>query len=222
MYVIIVAGGKGLRMGNAIPKQFLPLHGKPVIFHTIERFMEALPDIKVIVVLNPDFFAYWEDLKNRFSFEYNCSVCAGGSERFYSVKNGIASIMEEKDEIVGIHDAVRPLVSVNVIRNLYAETNKYDAVIPTNRPVDSVRLLDGSGHSCAMNRNNVLLVQTPQVFKLSLLRKAYSQPYNSCFTDDASVVEACGQTITMIEGNKENIKITTPVDLKFAESLLSQ
>jgi 2-C-methyl-D-erythritol 4-phosphate cytidylyltransferase len=220
-YVIIVAGGQGLRMGSPLPKQFLLLNGFPVIFHTVEKFSKALPGIRTIVVLHPDYISYWHQLKEKFSFDCECTLCTGGSERFFSVKNGLDTIGTD-EALVGIHDAVRPLVSADVIRRTYSEAEKSGAVVPVVSATDSVRLVDDRGDSQTIDRSRVQLVQTPQVFRLSLLRKAYSQPYTAMFTDDASVVEASGHHISLVNGNRENIKLTTPIDLKLAELAMKQ
>lgn len=220
-YVIIVAGGQGLRMGSSIPKQFLLLKDRPIIFRTIDRFIEAIPDIKVIVVLHPDYVLEWEKLVAKYSLDCDYKVCAGGKERFFSVKNGLDVINEDNpDTIVGIHDAVRPFVSKEVIKTLYSEASKYEAVIPTLSSTETVRFVDSEGKSHTIDRDKVQLVQTPQVFNISLLRKAYRQPYSIGFTDDASVVEAYGHDVKLTKGNKENIKITSPVDMKFATIML--
>lgn len=222
-YVIIVAGGQGLRMGSSIPKQFLLLKDRPIIFRTIDRFLEAIPDIKVIVVLHPDYVQEWEKLVAKYSLDCDYQVCAGGKERFFSVKNGLDVINEDNpDIIVGIHDAVRPFVSKEVIKNLYSEASKYEAVIPTLSSTETVRFIDSEGKSHTIDRDKVQLVQTPQVFNISLLRKAYRQPYSIGFTDDASVVEAYGHDVKLTIGNKENIKITSPVDMKFATIMLEE
>lgn len=220
-YAVIVAGGQGRRMGTPLPKQFLLLDGFPVIFHTVKRFSEALPGVRIIVVLHPDYMSYWHRLTEEYSFGSECSVCAGGRERFFSVRNGLGAIGVE-EAVVGIHDAVRPLVSIDVIRRLYSEAEKSGAVVPVIPATDSVRLVDDSGISQALDRTCVRLVQTPQVFRLPLLRKAYSQPYSTVFTDDASVVEALGHPVSLVNGNRENIKITTPLDFKLARLIMEQ
>lgn len=220
-YVIIVAGGQGLRMGGLLPKQFLPLNGLPVIFHTVEKFSKALPGVRIIVVLHPDYITYWHQLTQEYSFDCECKLCVGGNERFFSVKNGLDAI-DADEAIVGVHDAVRPLVSADVISQLYLEAMKSGAVVPVVPATDSVRLIGDDGASRAVDRSIVQLVQTPQVFNLSLLRKAYSQPFNSLFTDDASVVESLGYHVSLVNGNKENIKLTTPIDLKLAELIMKQ
>ena len=207
-------------MGSDVPKQFMLLGGRPIIMRTIDRFVEALPDLRIILVLHPDNVEMWKQLCKEHDFRVDCQIALGGAERYHSVKNGLAAIdSESADDIIAVHDAVRPLVSVEVIRRAYAEARQSGAVVPALPSVESVRLMDGRGSSVAVNRNNVMLVQTPQVFSLALLRKAYSQPYCETFTDDASVVETLGHPVQIIPGNRENIKITTPTDFRIAELL---
>lgn len=208
-------------MGSEVPKQFMLLGGRPVIMRTIDRFMQALPDLHVVVVLNPDYVELWHRLCEEHTFDIPVQTVHGGKERFHSVRNGLAALgTAAGDDIVAIHDAVRPLVSVEVIRRAYAEAVEHGAVVPALPSVESVRLVDADGRSIAVSRKSVMFVQTPQVFTLSLLRKAYDQPYRETFTDDASVVEALGQTIHIVPGNRENIKLTTPLDMQMAEILL--
>lgn len=207
-------------MGSDVPKQFMLLGGRPIIMRTIDRFVEALPDLRITLVLHPDSVEMWKQLCKEHDFRVDCQIALGGAERYHSVKNGLAAIdSESADDMIAVHDAVRPLVSVEVIRRAYAEARQSGAVVPALPSVESVRLMDGRGSSVAVNRNNVMLVQTPQVFSLALLCKAYSQPYRETFTDDASVVEALGHPVQIIPGNRENIKITTPTDFRIAELL---
>lgn len=217
-YVIIVAGGKGLRMGGDIPKQFLPVNGKPVLMRTMEAFHACYPDIHIILAL-PDWQqAYWMELCKLHSFGLLCNIACGGETRFHSVKNGLAKVKGEG--LVGVHDGVRPFVSPEVIARCYEEAERKKAVVPVVGMVETLRRLDGEG-SVTVPRDQYRLVQTPQVFDAELLRRAYEQPYTEAFTDDASVVEALGEAVHLVEGNRENIKITTPFDLKVAEALCS-
>lgn len=217
-FLILVAGGRGLRMGSDLPKQFMLLGGEPVIMRTIRRFVEAMPGLGIVVVLHPDYVDMWHRLCEEHGFDISVRIVRGGEERFYSVKNGLDAISSSAgDDIVAVHDAVRPLVSVEVIRRTFAEAVEHGAVVPALPSVESVRLVDAGGRSMAVSRNSVMLVQTPQVFSLSLLRKAYAQPYRDTFTDDASVVEALGHPIHIVPGNRENIKLTTPLDMQMAE-----
>lgn len=216
--VLIVAGGKGLRMGGEIPKQFLPVGGKPVLMRTIEAFYQYDPLINIILVLPGEQQDYWKELCKEYFFTIPCKLADGGETRFRSVKNGLAFVCD--DGLVGVHDGVRPFVSQEVIIRCFSVAEKEHAVIPVVEMVETVRCLCNSNKSVTVNRDNYRLVQTPQVFSASLLKKAYTQPYSCNFTDDASVVEALGENICLVEGNRENIKLTTPFDLKIAEALL--
>ena len=218
-YVIIVAGGKGLRMGSDIPKQFLPIGGRPVLMRTIERFREYSPTLQIILVLPKAQQDYWQELCQEYHFNVEYQLTDGGETRFHSVQHGLALIPDDAEGVVGVHDGVRPLPSIDVIRNCYETAREKKAVIPVIPVVETVRHLQGEV-SVTVPRNNYRLVQTPQCFDIQLLKAANRQPYNDDFTDDASVVEAFGFAITLVEGNRENIKITTPYDLKIAEMLV--
>jgi len=212
--VVIVAGGSGSRMGSEIPKQFLLLKGKPILVHTIERFYSYCNDIQIVVVLPTGQIERWRQLCNEYNFTISHTITQGGDTRYQSVKNGLALVAD--DTIVGIHDGVRPLVSTAVIQRCYAEAERGKAVIPAIAAIDSLRMVTANG-SMAIDRSAIRLVQTPQVFLKSMIADAYNQPYSPLFTDDASVVEACGQPITLVDGNVENIKITNPIDLTIAD-----
>ena len=218
-YVIIVAGGKGLRMGSDIPKQFLPIGGKPVLMRTLERFREYSPTLQIILVLPQAQQDYWHQLCKDYDFKVEYVLADGGETRFHSVQNGLAKIPDDAEGVVGVHDGVRPFPSIDVIRNCYETARTAKAVIPVIPVVETVRHLQGNT-SVTVPRNDYRLVQTPQTFDIQLLKAANRQPYNDGFTDDASVVEAFGFNITLVEGNRENIKITTPYDLKIAEVLI--
>ena len=218
-YVIIVAGGKGLRMGSDIPKQFLPIGGKPVLMRTIERFREYSPTLQIILVLPKAQQDYWQELCQEYHFNVEYQLADGGETRFHSVQHGLALIPDDAEGVVGVHDGVRPFPSIDVIRNCYETAREKKAVIPVIPVVETVRHLQGEV-STTVPRNDYRLVQTPQCFDIQLLKAANRQPYNDGFTDDASVVEAFGFAITLVEGNRENIKITTPYDLKIAEVLV--
>lgn len=218
-YVIIVAGGKGLRMGSDIPKQFLPIGGKPVLMRTIERFREYSEDLQIILVLPKAQQDYWKKLCKEYHFEVEYLLANGGETRFHSVQNGLALIPDDAEGVVGVHDGVRPFPSVEVIRNCYEAARTAKAVIPVIPVVETVRHIEGEG-SVTVPRGDYRLVQTPQTFDIQLLKAANRQPYNDGFTDDASVVESFGHQITLVEGNRENIKITTPYDMKIAEVLI--
>jgi len=218
-YIIIVAGGKGLRMGSDIPKQFLPIGGKPVLMRTLERFREYSKDIQIILVLPEAQQAYWHQLCQDYHFDVEYTLANGGQTRFHSVQNGLAKVPDDAIGVVGVHDGVRPFPSIEVIRNCYTTAREKKAVIPVIPVVETVRHLEGE-QSKTVPRDAYRLVQTPQTFDIQLLKAANRQPYNDGFTDDASVVEAFGYEITLVEGNRENIKITTPYDLKIAEVLI--
>jgi 2-C-methyl-D-erythritol 4-phosphate cytidylyltransferase len=218
-YVIIVAGGKGLRMGTDIPKQFLPIGGKPVLMRTLERFREYSADLQIILVLPKAQQDYWQELCQEYDFRVEYQMTDGGETRFHSVQHGLALIPDDAEGVVGVHDGVRPFPSIDVIRNCYETARKKKAVIPVIPIVETVRHLQDET-SVTVPRGDYRLVQTPQTFDIQLLKAANRQPYNDGFTDDASVVEAFGFDITLVEGNRENIKITTPYDLKIAEVLI--
>ena len=218
-YIIIVAGGKGLRMGSDIPKQFLPIGGKPVLMRTLERFREYSPTLQIILVLPQAQQDYWHQLCKDYDFKVEYVLANGGETRFHSVQNGLAKIPDDAEGVVGVHDGVRPFPSIDVIRNCYETARTAKAVIPVIPVGETVRHLQGNT-SETVPRNDYRLVQTPQTFDIQLLKAANKQPYNDGFTDDASVVEAFGFNITLVEGNRENIKITTPYDLKIAEVLI--
>lgn len=216
-YALIVAGGKGMRMGSELPKQFLPIGGKPVLMHTIETFYAYCQEIRIILVLPVSQQSYWAELCRKHCFSIPHIVADGGETRFHSVKNGLSFI--DTPGLVGVHDGVRPFVSREVIARCYALAAGKQAVIPVVDVIETVRHLEGD-KSVTVNRDEYKLVQTPQVFDAGLLKRAYEQPYTPHFTDDASVVEAFGVTVALTAGNRENIKITTPFDLKIAPALL--
>lgn len=218
-YVIIVAGGKGLRMGSDIPKQFLPVGGKPVLMRTLERFREYSLTLKIILVLPKAQQDYWRQLCADYHFNVEYQLADGGETRFHSVQHGLALIPDEAEGVVGVHDGVRPFPSIDVIRRCYDTAREKKAVIPVIPVVETLRHLQGKS-SITVPRDDYRLVQTPQCFDIQLLKAANRQPYNDGFTDDASVVESFGHAITLVEGNRENIKITTPYDLKIAKVLI--
>lgn len=218
-YVIIVAGGKGLRMGTDIPKQFLPVDGKPVLMRTVSRFREYDPGLGIILVLPREQHGYWDMLCREYGFTEKFLVADGGETRFHSVRNGLAMIPDTACGVVGVHDGVRPFVSVEVIKRCFDTAREHRAVVPVVPVVETVRHIETSGQTRTVPRGDFRLVQTPQTFDIKLLKQAYKQPYSNNFTDDASVVEALGHEVKLVEGNRENIKITTPFDLEVAEIL---
>ena len=233
-YVIIVAGGKGLRMGSDIPKQFLPIGGKPVLMRTLERFREYSKDLQIILVLPEAQQDYWKELCQKYHFPLPATtplpqqggtgsgpylLANGGQTRFHSVQTGLALVPGDAEGVVGVHDGVRPFPAIEVIRNCYETAREKKAVIPVIPVVETVRYLTEGQESVTVPRDEYRLVQTPQTFDIQLLKAANRQPYHEGFTDDASVVESYGHTITLVEGNRENIKITTPYDIVVAEAL---
>lgn len=219
-YAILVAGGKGLRMGGDIPKQFLPIGGKPVLMRTIKVFRETYPDISVILVLPTSQQEYWRRLCKEYAFSVPLQIADGGETRFHSVSNGLKLIPDDVEGVVGVHDGVRPFVSPETIRRCYDEAVEHGAVVPVVSIVETVRQLREDGTSFTVPRDEYKLVQTPQTFRISLLKAAYQQPFVPSFTDDASVVEALGKPVYLVEGNRENIKITAPADIRFVNGLL--
>ena len=217
-YVIIVAGGKGLRMGSDTPKQFLPIAGKPVLMRTLERFRAYSSTLQIVLVLPEAQQDYWKQLCKQYDFKVEYQLANGGQTRFHSVQNGLALVPDDAEGVVGVHDGVRPFPNIDVIRNCYDTARSAKAVIPVIPVVETVRQLKSEG-SITVPRDQYRLVQTPQTFDIQLLKAANRQPYNDGFTDDASVVESYGHAITLVEGNRENIKITTPYDIIVAEAL---
>ena len=214
VFAILVAGGKGLRMGGEVPKQFLPIGGKPILMHTIEAFRKALEGIRIVLVLPAQQQDYWRKLCEQHGFHSPELIANGGETRFQSVRNGLALLPDDGDAVVGVHDGVRPFVSTETIQRCYKAAAEGKAVVPVVPVVETVRQILPDGRSITRPRDEYRLVQTPQTFPLALLKEAYRQPFREAFTDDASVVEALGREITMVEGNRENIKITTPSDLR--------
>lgn len=217
--VIIVAGGSGKRMQSALPKQFMMLGGLPVVAHTINTFSEALPGAEIVVVLPEEHIPLWRNLAARFDIAVHRCI-AGGKERFHSVKNGLEALSEEV-EYVAVHDGVRALATKKMILRVQLAAEERGAAIPVTEVVDSYRRVDGS-ESYIVPRSALRIVQTPQTFSAALLRRAYEQPFSDKFTDDASVVEALGAKITLVEGERRNIKLTTPEDMAIAERLLEE
>ncbi|MCQ2095738.1 MAG: 2-C-methyl-D-erythritol 4-phosphate cytidylyltransferase [Bacteroidaceae bacterium] len=209
--VIIVAGGKGLRMGTDIPKQFLPLEGTPILMHTIRRFYDYDHDICIIIVLPKDQLSYWQRLCKENGFGIPHHVTSGGEERFHSVRNGL-SLVPDSAELIAVHDGVRPYVTREVIARCFEAAAETGAAIPVTDIVETIRHITPDG-SHTVPRSEYKIVQTPQVFSAELLRRAYLQPFMPSFTDDASVVESLHHPITLVAGNRENIKITTKVDI---------
>lgn len=206
-------------MQSALPKQFMMLGGLPVVAHTINTFSEALPGAEIVVVLPEEHIPLWRNLAARFDIAVHRCI-AGGKERFHSVKNGLDALSEEV-EYVAVHDGVRALATKKMILRVQLAAEERGAAIPVTKVVDSYRRVDGS-ESYIVPRSELRIVQTPQTFSAELLRRAYEQPFSDKFTDDASVVEALGAKITLVEGERRNIKLTTPEDMLIAERLLEE
>src|SRR5574344_2370278 len=219
-YIIIVAGGKGMRMGAEIPKQFLLLGVKPILMHTIERFHEYDAELNIILVLPQEQQEYWSGLSKKYDFMIEHQIADGGKTRFESSKNGIALIPDGEDGVAGIHDGVRPFVSKDVIENCFETARDEYAAIPVVPVTSTLRYVDKFGAGKTVMRSDYREVQTPQCFDVALLKHAFQQEYNEAFTDDASVVENLGCSGAMVDGNRETIKITTPFDLNLAETIL--
>lgn len=220
-YIIIVAGGKGLRMGGDLPKQFMPLHGKPVLMHTIERFRSYSDELKIILVLPHEQQDYWRQICQKHNFTVEHTVVDGGQTRFHSSQNGVAAVPDDATGVIGIHDGVRPFVSEETIARCFEAARQFGAALPVLPVTDTLRrVTDDGGYN--VQRNNYRTVQTPQTFDAQLLKQAFKQSYSDNFTDDASVVEALGHKVTMVDGNRENIKLTTPFDLVVAEALIKK
>lgn len=215
-YVVIVAGGQGVRMGADRPKQFLEIGGKPILRHTIERFLAFDPSFEVIVVLPSAQKDWWRDYCRQSGFLERYSIVSGGITRFHSVQNALQYVVGQG--LVAVHDGVRPLVSRPLLERIFAAAEEAPAVIPAVPVVESVRRVEEDA-SVPVNRDGLVLVQTPQVFAADVLKKAYDQPFSPSFTDDASVVEASGVRVHVVPGDRMNLKITTPEDLQFAEGL---
>jgi len=215
-YALIVAGGSGTRMGTDIPKQFLELAGRPVLMHSIERFRAFDETIGIIVIIPENQFAFWESLREKYSFSVSHTLVKGGSSRFFSVKNGLGVV--EDNSIVAIHDGVRPLVSTDTITRCFRTAEEFGNAIPFINPSDSVRMVSEKG-SIPVDRNCLRIIQTPQVFKAELIKKAYLREFGTEYTDDAMLLETTGEIIHLVEGNRENIKITNPEDLVIAGAL---
>jgi 2-C-methyl-D-erythritol 4-phosphate cytidylyltransferase len=218
-FAVIVAGGNGSRMGETIPKQFIDLNGRPVLMHTFDAFYNYNQQIEIILVLPKNQVELWDALCKKHRFELKYKLAFGGKTRFHSVKNGLELV--NSDGVVFIHDGVRPLVSKQTLENCYNTTLEKGNALPVIPANESVRVVE-NGKNRAVNRANYFLVQTPQTFKTELIKEASQQPFSELFTDDASVLEKFGATINLVEGNRENIKITYPEDIVISELLLAR
>lgn len=218
-YAIIVAGGKGTRLGGGIPKQFRLLNGRPMLMYTVDAFLNAIRGIHVIVVLPEEHIGYWESLCEEFGFFPEYSIARGGASRWESVRNGLALVSGKG--VVAVHDGARPLVSPALIRKVFETAESFGSAVPAVAPVDSMRVIDDNGNSCILDRGRCRCIQTPQAFKSDVLIEAYRLPFSESFTDDASVVEAAGGVIRLVEGERNNIKVTTLQDISLAEIILA-
>lgn len=229
-YVVVMAAGSGSRMGAQLPKQFLPLCGKAVLQRTMEVFLEAFPDIRIITVLPPAFIQYWKDYCYENGFTCPQILVKGGFTRFHSVKNALAKVPD--GALVAVHDGVRPLLSVQMVRDMFEKAETEPALIPVVPCVDTMKVLckktweDGSetlyaADGQSVDRSMLYGAQTPQIFHSELLKEAYGQAFDTAFTDDASVVEKYGKSLSYIAGERLNMKITTPDDLVLAEAVLN-
>ena len=218
-YAIIVAGGSGSRFGSAIPKQFLLLSGEPVLMHTIRHF--AVIGASVVLVLPQSQISYWHELCHKYAFTEPIKIISGGDSRFHSVKNALKAINATPGDIIAVHDGVRPLISQEIIKRAYDEAILHGNAIPAVPVTDSIRETQGNGLSKTLDRSRLMAVQTPQVFDLKTLKEAYTADYSPLFTDDASVVEFSGHPVTLYDGDPGNIKITRPIDLKIAETIIA-
>lgn len=216
-YAVIVAGGQGTRMGTAIPKQFLDLSGHPVLYHSIKAFVTAIADVHIILVLPQHQISYAQMVLQSFPERIDLTIVAGGETRYHSVQNGLKDIPEQA--IVFVHDGVRPLVTPDLIQRCYKQTLEKGSAIPAIAATDSMRRVTETG-SLPLDRSEIRLIQTPQTFRASILLPAMQQPYRAAFTDEATVVEHSGSPVFLVEGEKANLKITTPEDLLVAEALL--
>lgn len=218
-YAVIVAGGQGVRMGADRPKQFLEIGGKPILRHTIERFLAFDPTIEIIVVLPAAQKEMWRDYCRRNNFLERYSMVSGGITRFHSVQNALKYVGDEG--VVAVHDGVRPLVRRDLLERTFEAALRWPAVVPAVPVVESLRRLDGEENSVPVRRDGMMLVQTPQIFEAGVLKNAYQQAFSTAYTDDASVVEASGVAVHVVPGDRINLKITTPEDLQLAEGLLT-
>ncbi|HTA83045.1 MAG TPA: 2-C-methyl-D-erythritol 4-phosphate cytidylyltransferase [Bacteroidia bacterium] len=217
-YVIIVGGGNGARMNNPIPKQFLKLDGKPVIMHSIDKFLNTDPNFEIILVLPEEHIKFWESMCEEYGFRKPVKIALSGETRFHSVKNGLEFVTDD-NSVVAVHDAVRPLVTSKTILAACKAAEMYGNAVPAIPISDSIRQIETT-RSIAVDRSRYCATQTPQCFRADILKKAYLQDFHYTYTDDAMVVEAMGEHIHLVDGNPENLKITGPKDLIIAEALM--
>ncbi len=216
---IIVAGGTGQRMGSVIPKQFLDIQGKAILLHTIDQFTAAFSDIELVIVLPAAYIEEGKNLLQKNGYTQHIQFVEGGETRFQSVKNGLSKVTESS--IVFVHDAVRCLLTPALVQRCYQQALEKGSAIPAVSATDSVRIVNGE-HNSVLDREQVMLIQTPQTFQSDILLDAFKQAYTPLFTDEANVVEANGRKVYLVDGEFENIKITRPLDLAIAEHILAK
>lgn len=214
--IIITAGGIGKRMGSEIPKQFIPIHEQPLLMHTIAKFHTTAPDCQIILTLPEEWIPFWKELLQQHQFPICHEIIAGGKERYHSIQNALPHC---RFELIGVHDGVRPLVSSTTILQTVETAKQFGTAIPVTGLKESIRFV-GNQENKALNRSDYVLVQTPQFFEKSILNQAYAIPFHDKITDDASLVEEAGYEIHLVQGNEENIKVTTPLDLIICQELL--
>jgi 2-C-methyl-D-erythritol 4-phosphate cytidylyltransferase len=217
--LVLVAGGKGVRMGAAVPKQFLPLHGKPILYYAVKTFIDTFPDIKIVLVLPQEHVSYGNILLQAFEERIDLTIVTGGETRFHSVQNGLKEVGDE--DIVFIHDAVRPFITSEMIKRCLDQALVAGNAIPAVAVTDSIRQWTNN-EFVAIDRSQLRIIQTPQTFKASLIKKAFEQDYDELFTDEATVLESTGYQVHLVEGSKSNIKITSPEDMLTAEAIFQQ
>lgn len=218
--VIVVAGGLGTRMQSSVPKQFISLAGKPVLLHTLEVFRKYDPKIRLVVVLPESYIDYWKGYCNTHGYDSGDAWVPGGRERFFSIKNALEICGE--DDVIAVHDGVRPFVSEKVIAEVFKVAEECGTAIPVIPVTETLRVFDSGGDSKMVDRSLYRIVQTPQAFQRDIIINAYRNDFQLGFTDDASVVEHSGISVTLVDGNDANIKITTPAHLQYAEVLLNR
>ena len=217
LYAVILAAGEGRRMGSTTAKQYIEIGGKPILRHTVEKFLALDTPVEIILVLPPDNKAPWKEYCERTGFLDRYIMVSGGITRFHSVKNAMKYIPD--GAIVAVHDGVRPFITTRAIKKMLSMMDECEALVPVVSPVETLRMVEDNGSSFTVDRSRYTMVQTPQMFRSETIKLAYSQPYETRFTDDASVVEAAGRKVTLCEGSRLNIKITTPEDLEMAEAI---
>lgn len=215
--VIIVAGGIGKRMGGDLPKQYHLLRSKPILIRTLEAVHSSVPEAKLVLVIAKEMFSFWKEMCAEYGCNIEHTLAEAGKERFFSVLSGLKALENEAIDLVAVHDGVRCFVNKEIFGNCFSVAKEFGSAVCACKSIESVRY-----KNCAVNRDDVYLVQTPQCFRYDIIKKAYDTPFNPIFTDDASVVEFIGESVHIVEGNRDNIKITTPFDFKIANCLIDE